>query len=178
MNKLTIPDKLYGRDQDIITMLEAFERSNRGHGEVMLVHGTSGAGKTSLVEALKMPVRERNGFFIKGKFDQFQQNIPYFAFRQALAELCREFQSTTPQQQSRFKSDILAAIGNNGQLLVDLVPEFETFLGTQPSMGEIGPQEARHRFADVIRSFLKAVCLLYTSPSPRDAHESRMPSSA
>ena len=26
--------------------------------------------------------------------------------------------------------------------------------------------------------FLKNLCLLYTSPSPRDAHESRMPSSA
>ena len=25
---------------------------------------------------------------------------------------------------------------------------------------------------------LKIICLLYTSPSPRDAHESRMPSSA
>ena len=24
----------------------------------------------------------------------------------------------------------------------------------------------------------KGICLLYTSPSPRDAHESRMPSSA
>ena len=36
---------------------------------------------------------------------------------------------------------------------------------------------------DVIRSTTTAVafleaCLLYTSPSPRDAHESRMPSSA
>ena len=31
---------------------------------------------------------------------------------------------------------------------------------------------------DIISNFGFQVCLLYTSPSPRDAHESRMPSSA
>ena len=31
---------------------------------------------------------------------------------------------------------------------------------------------------DVFRYNIKNNCLLYTSPSPRDAHESRMPSSA
>ena len=30
----------------------------------------------------------------------------------------------------------------------------------------------------VMTLFLFVICLLYTSPSPRDAHESRMPSSA
>ena len=31
---------------------------------------------------------------------------------------------------------------------------------------------------DEVKSSLYNACLLYTSPSPRDAHESRMPSSA
>ena len=31
---------------------------------------------------------------------------------------------------------------------------------------------------EVISNVLPYICLLYTSPSPRDAHESRMPSSA
>jgi Cdc6-like AAA superfamily ATPase len=78
MRQLTIPNKLYGRDRDIITLLESFERINSGQGEVLLVPGSSGIGKTALVQELKTPIRDRNGFSIKGKFDQYQQNIPYF----------------------------------------------------------------------------------------------------
>ena len=158
MENLTIPNKLYGRDRDIAALLESFERISGGHGEVMLVHGLSGAGKTALVHELQLPIHARNGFFIKGKFNQYQQNIPYFAFKQALAELCRELQAGDMQQRSRFKSEILQAVGNHGQLLVDLVPEFAAFLGAQPSLGVVSPQEARYRFAEMFRNFLKTVC--------------------
>ncbi|MFZ2654252.1 MAG: AAA family ATPase [Victivallales bacterium] len=157
MDQLTIPNKLYGRGPDIITLLETFERVSVGHGEVLLVPGSSGVGKTALAQELQIPIRDRNGFFIRGKFDQYQQNIPYFAFRQALTELCRALQGDT-QQRSRFKADILQSIGNMGQVLVDLVPEFESFLGVQAPLGGISPQEAQHRFADVFRKFLKVVC--------------------
>ncbi|MCF8076941.1 MAG: AAA family ATPase, partial [Desulfotignum sp.] len=158
MDQLTIPNKLYGRERDITIMLESFERISRGHGEVLLVPGPSGVGKTALVKELQMPVLTRNGFFIRGKFDQYQQNIPYFAFRQALAELCREFQTGNVAQISKFKTDILLAIGSLGQVLVDLVPEFESFIGGQPPLEEISPQEARYRFAGVLRNFLKVIC--------------------
>ncbi|MBV5331584.1 AAA family ATPase, partial [bacterium] len=155
---LTIPNKLYGREQDIITLLESFERVSSGHGVVLLVSGSSGAGKTALVQELQRPVRERNGFFTSGKFDQFQQNIPYFAFRQALAELCRQLQAEDARRRSRFKADILEALGDLGQVLVDMVPEFESFLGVQPELGVISPQEARHRLAEVLQGFLKVIC--------------------
>ena len=38
--------------------------------------------------------------------------------------------------------------------------------------------EKKVEFKDEIEKILFRICLLYTSPSPRDAHESRMPSSA
>lgn len=157
MKQLTTPNKLYGRDRDISTMLESFERISSGHGEVLLVPGPSGVGKTALVHELRMPVRRRNGFFIQGKFDQYQQNVPYSAFRQALTELYLELQGDT-QLRSIYKADILRAVGNRGQVLIDLVPEFELFLGVQPPLEDISPQESRHRFAGVIQNFLKVIC--------------------
>jgi predicted ATPase/two-component sensor histidine kinase len=159
MVQLSLPNKLYGRDREIVTLLESFERVSSGHGEVLLVPGNAGVGKTALVHELEMPVRNRNGLFIKGKFDQYQQNIPYFAFLQALAELCRELQSGDMPQRSRSKATILRAIGNLGQVLIDLVPEFESLLGAQPPLEAISPQEARHRFADVFRNFFKVICV-------------------
>ena len=158
MTGLTIPDRLYGRGGEVDLLLESFERISSGHGEVLLVPGASGVGKTALVQQLQGPIRDRNGFFIRGKFEQYQQNVPYFAFRQALAGLCQELQSRDPQQRSRFKANILQAVGNLGQVLVGLAPEFGVFLGAQPPLEEVSPQEARHRFAALCRSLFKVVC--------------------
>ncbi|MCY2989278.1 MAG: AAA family ATPase [Planctomycetota bacterium] len=120
LTQLTIPNRLYGRDRDLTTLLETFERIGRGQGEILLVAGSSGVGKTALVQELRRPVLARNGFFIRGKFDQYQQSIPYFAFRQALTELCRELQSADQPRRQRWQGKILQALGNLGQLLVDL----------------------------------------------------------
>jgi len=158
MGQFMLSTRLYGRGLEIRTLLESFEHISSGHGQVLLVPGSSGVGKTALINELQKPVRERNGFFINGKFEQYQQNIPYFAFRQALAELCSELKSGNAQEYSRFKAEILESIGNLGQVLVDFVPEFESFLGVQPPLADISPQEARHRFADVFRNFLKVIC--------------------
>ena len=51
----------------------------------------------------------------------------------------------------------------------------ETVVDTEPDLGYI------HRGVEKIcesRDFTQITCLLYTSPSPRDVEESRMPSSA
>ena len=158
MGPLSIPNKLYGRDVEIATLLESFERVSRGRGEVLLVPGRPGVGKTALVQEVARPIWHRSGFFIQGKFDQYQQNTPYFAFRQALADLCRQLQSGDARQRARWKTSILEAVGDLGRLLVDLAPELEALLGAQPPLGDIGPQEARHRFAGVFRDFLQVVC--------------------
>ena len=158
MEHITIPEKLYGREKEISVLMESFERVSRGNAEVLLVPGHSGVGKTALVNELRKPVKAGNGFFITGKFEQYQQNVPYFAFRQALAELCKELQSEDEQQIIQFKTEILQALGTQAQVLIDLVPEFELFLGVQPPLGAIGPQEARHRFAEAMRNFLGVVC--------------------
>lgn len=159
MKRIQISNKLYGRKNEISCLLESFENISCGFGKVLLVPGYSGVGKTALVQELQNPVQDRNGFFVNGKFDQFQQNIPYFAFKQALTELCLKLQSEDKSQSLRFKENINKAIGNQGQVLIDFVPEFKSFLGSQPSLEEISPQEARHRFANVFRNFLKVICL-------------------
>ena len=42
----------------------------------------------------------------------------------------------------------------------------------------VKPSEHRESFSDCGISFVSNSCLLYTSPSPRDKRQSRMPSSA
>lgn len=156
--QLHIPGKLYGRDKAIHALLDAFEQVCRGSGKVQLVAGHSGVGKTSLVLEVRGSVGRSNGFFIEGKFNQYQQDVPYFAIRQALTALCRELDRDDDLQRQHWKTRLLQAVGSLGQLLVDLVPELESLLGKQPPVADISPLEARHRFGGVFREFLKVLC--------------------
>jgi len=78
-DRFQIPQKLYGRDLEIATLLQVFDYISQGHSQMMLVAGHSGIGKTSLVQEVYKPITKRRGYFISGKFDQFQRNVPYSA---------------------------------------------------------------------------------------------------
>ncbi|MFG3817752.1 ATP-binding protein, partial [Limnothrix redekei] len=83
-DRFLIPEKLYGREAEVKTLLKSFERVSQGASELMLVAGFSGIGKTAVVNEVHKPITQQKGYFIKGKFDQFNRNIPLSAFVQAL----------------------------------------------------------------------------------------------
>lgn len=91
-NKLQIPRKLYGREQEIEKLIVAFERvcaADCSHSEILLVSGYSGTGKSMLVPEIYRPITKARGYFISGKFDQYQRNIPYSAVIKAFSQLVR-----------------------------------------------------------------------------------------
>lgn len=157
-SRLNIPTRLYGRDSTLEEMVGTFERVCEGAGMLMLVPGYSGVGKTSLVQQLKMPASRRNGFFCQGKFNQFQQGVPYFAIQQALTDLLYQLLREEESRKNEWRQKILEAVGNLGQLLIDLSPKFEALIGPQPQVANITPMEARHRFTDLFRNIIKVFC--------------------
>jgi len=156
--KLQIPQKLYGRDSQINTLLQAFERVSQGAAEMMLVAGYSGVGKTALVRSVHKPMTSRRGYFAAGKFDQFQKNIPYSAITQAFNEFCRYLLMENTETLANWQSQILAAVGNNGRIIIDVIPDLELVIGTQPKVAKIGTTEAQNRFQMLLLNFIKALC--------------------
>ncbi len=140
-------------------LLSAFNRSSSGYGEILLVPGQSGIGKTSLIQSLQIPIETKNGCFVQGKFDQYQQNTPYYAVRQALSQLWQKMQPDTDVEVELLHERIRQAVGGLGSLLVTLIPEIGQVFDKQTQIEEIGLLEARYRFANVIQKFLQAVCL-------------------
>ncbi len=77
LDRFQLPQRLYGRDAHVATLLRSFERIlQEGQSELILVRGYSGIGKSSVVHALREPVVRRRGFFLSGKSEQFQGDIP------------------------------------------------------------------------------------------------------
>jgi predicted ATPase/serine phosphatase RsbU (regulator of sigma subunit)/tRNA A-37 threonylcarbamoyl transferase component Bud32 len=156
--KLQIPQKLYGRDSQVKTLLQAFERVSQGATEMMLVAGYSGVGKSALVREVHKPMTERRGYFAAGKFDQFQKNIPYSAITQAFNEFCHYLLMESAETLANWQNKILEAVGNNGQIIIDVIPDLELVIGSQPAVAEVGPTEAQNRFNLFFLNFIKALC--------------------
>jgi predicted ATPase len=101
---------------------------------------------------------EKRGYFAAGKFDQFQKNIPYSAISQAFNEFCRYLLMENAETLANWQSKILAAVGNNGQIIIDVIPDLELIIGKQPAVAKVGPTEAQNRFQMFFLNFVKALC--------------------
>ncbi|MCT7984892.1 AAA family ATPase [Laspinema sp. A4] len=152
--KLEIPQKLYGRDRELAQLLVAFERVCGGAAELILVAGYSGVGKSALVQETQKPLVKHRGYFISGKFDQFKRNIPYDSLIQAFQSLIRQIFTENEAQIQGWKEKLLAALGPNGQAIVDVIPTVEFIIGKQPPLPELGPTESQNRFTQVFKQFI------------------------
>ncbi|MCT7966966.1 AAA family ATPase [Laspinema sp. D1] len=153
--KLNISSKFYGRQAQIKTLWSAFERTLNFQREVMLVMGESGIGKTALVQQLESPIAKRNGYFISGKFDKNQQDIPYLGWIKAFEELVAHLLMEPDDRLDHWQEQLRIALGNNGQVIVDVIPEMELILGKQPPINSLPPAEAENRFHLTFQNFIK-----------------------
>ncbi|MEG3900800.1 AAA family ATPase [Microcoleus sp. B4-C5] len=154
-DRFTIPEKLYGREKEVAQLLAAFERVSTGSTEMMLVAGFSGIGKTAVVNEVHKPIVRQRGYFIKGKYDQFQRNIPFSAFVQAFRDLMGQLLSESDTELQTWKTQILAAVGDNGQVLIDVIPELERIIGAQPHATELSGSASQNRFNLLMQKFVQ-----------------------
>ena len=178
-DKFQIPQKLYGREVEVETLLEAFDRvagdgkspqsslegkaleisPGDGKGiEMMLVAGYSGIGKSALVAEIHKPNTRLRGYFTEGKFDQFQRSVPYSAIVSAFKGLMRQLLTESSSQLTQWREKLLAAVGSNGQVIIDVIPEVELIVGKQPAVLELGPTEAQNRFNRIFGQFIRSFC--------------------
>lgn len=154
----TAAHKLYGRETERVTLLQAYDRACRGEREAILISGYSGIGKTSLIRETYLPVTRQKAYFVGGKFDQLQRTRPYSAWIEALHKLMMLVLAEPEESLDRWRRRIGLALGPSG-VLAQLVPEIATLLGPLPPPPELPPAEALHRFNDAFRRFLGCFCL-------------------
>jgi len=157
-DKFQLPQKLYGREAETQVYLEAFEQVSQGMSQWMLIAGYSGIGKSALVHEIYKPITQKQGYFITGKFDQFQRNVPYSALVQAFADLVRQLLMESEQQLCTWKQQLLKALGPNGQVIIEVIPEIEWIIGHQPEIPALGATEAQNRFNLVFQNFVQVFC--------------------
>ncbi len=154
-SRFHLPQTLYGREAEIEKMLDAFEHVSRGGRMLMLIAGYSGIGKTCLVQELFRPITMRRGYFVSGKFDQFQRTVPYSALVIALQALISQLLTEDEVSVMRWRKLLQDALEQNGQLIIDVIPELELILGPQTPIAALPPREAQNRFNMVFQRFIR-----------------------
>ena len=154
-SQLFIPEKLYGREREIESLLAAFDGVlASGVPELVLVSGYSGIGKSAVVNELHKVLVLPRGLFASGKLDQYKRDIPYATLAQAFQNLIRQLLGQSEAEITKWRHDLVGALGPNGRLIADLVPELKLIIGEQPVVPELPPQEAKGRFHLVFRRFI------------------------
>ncbi|HEY9614982.1 AAA family ATPase [Allocoleopsis sp.] len=154
-DRFFIPEKLYGRETEVTTLLAAFERVSQGNTEMMLVAGFSGIGKTAVVHEVHKPIVRQRGYFISGKFDQFKRNIPFYSLVQAFQKLMGQLLTESTVSLQEWKTKILSVLGENAQVMIDVIPELERLIGKQPTVTELEGGAAQNRFNLLFGKFLR-----------------------
>ncbi|HEY9611562.1 trifunctional serine/threonine-protein kinase/ATP-binding protein/sensor histidine kinase [Allocoleopsis sp.] len=153
-DRFVIPEKLYGRETEVATLLAAFDRVAKGSTQMMLVAGFSGIGKTAVVNEVHKPIVRQRSYFITGKFDQFKRNIPFSALVQAFQNLIQQLLAESPAQLQQWKAKILSELGENAQVIIDVIPELERIIGKQPPVPELSGSAAQNRFNLLLQKFI------------------------
>ncbi|MGK3989879.1 AAA family ATPase [Sorangium sp. So ce136] len=157
--RFQIPQKLYGREREAGALVAAFERMvERGAPEFLLVSGYAGVGKSSLVRELYRPIARQRGLFAAGKFDQLHRHVPCSTFIQALRDLVIGILGGSEPAVSEWRGRLSAALGQNAQLVIEVIPEVELILGKQPPVPELPLADTQRRFTMVFQRLLGAFC--------------------
>ncbi len=172
-DRFQIPQKLYGREAEIFQLVSAFERVSSSphnepaiaHGdgvivsnEIMLISGHPGIGKSALVAELRKAIIAKRGYFISGKFEQLTSHIPYLALVNAFRALIEQILTESEEQLQEWREKILAALGEQGQIIIDVIPELELIIGEQPAVAEVGLLETQNRFSLLLKNFVRVFC--------------------
>ncbi len=150
-----IPEKLYGREEEISTLMSVYDEACDSSRQLLLIAGYSGVGKSALVREIHKPIIVRNGFFIEGKFDQFTSNVPYSGLIQAFRELVALLLKLPEKDLENYRIKILSELQDNAGLLTALIPELIAVVGNQAAAPELGPAEAQKRLMSVFSDFIK-----------------------
>jgi PAS domain S-box-containing protein len=154
-DRLLIPERLYGREREVEALRNSFERvAASGRPELVLVSGCSGIGKSSVVNELHKILLFKPGLFAAGKFDQYKRVVPYSALADAFQDLIRMMLGRSEPELARWRGAITEALGQNAQLMVNLIPELESVIGPQPPVSELPPHDAQNRFQMAFRRFV------------------------
>ncbi|SMF60059.1 protein kinase domain-containing protein [Pseudobacteriovorax antillogorgiicola] len=147
--RFEIPPKLYGREEEIEAVTLALDKAFQGASELLLVSGYSGSGKSALINETHRMMSHVDRYYCRGKYDQFNQNVPYSAFVEALSSLINQGILTgSDEELAKWRNRLTESLASNLDLIATIIPELRMVVDVKSVTGNnIKDSEKRFHFA-------------------------------
>ena len=155
-DRFILSQRIYGRELERSRLRASLESAQHGGRALWIVSGRAGIGKTVLVHELDGLLEK--GHFISGKFGQYSRGRPYSALIDAFDMLARQLMSRSDADLAVWGAELVAVLGSNAAVILDVLPVFEAIIGKQPPAPTLDATEAQNRFHFVFHAFVRSFC--------------------
>jgi histidine kinase len=155
--KFSLSQKIYGRNDELKKLSNSYKNVLSGKKELVLIAGDAGVGKTALVYELHRELDLKKGFFIEGKFEKLNTDLPYFGWIRAFTSFLENVLSEEESDLLKWQIRLTEALGNSGKVLTDILPKLSLIIGDQPAVPELPPLESQNRIIYILKQFIKTI---------------------
>lgn len=155
--KFKLPQTLFGREMEIELLSNEVEKASNGNCRLCLVTGEAGVGKSAVIGQAQNLIFREKGLFFSGKYDQLQAKTPFSALLQALSKMLQHILQEPETVKQSWQSRINSAIGQQGRVLLEVLPELEALLFECPAVEGLPALEAQIRFNRTFLDLIRAL---------------------
>ena len=155
--RFELSQQLYGRELELEKLLSEFENIRQGSLSVMMVIGSPGIGKTSIIQELRKSIFARRGWFAAGKYDALGRGTPYSGIQNVLRDLWRQLLTYEPEVVATYRRKLDEVLGQNLGVIVNMAPELASIVGEPPPVRKLGMLESKNRLHLCMQHTLQAM---------------------
>ncbi len=153
-----LPEKTYGRQDALELLSAALERAREKHFEAVFISGPSGMGKSILIREAWARAEKTDLIFLNGTFKNYNKKIPYSGVTEALRGVVNQILTLPEKAAAGWQVRIREALGQQGILMTNIIPELELLVGKQPELSdEAAPEAAENRLQTLFLQLIAAL---------------------
>jgi tetratricopeptide (TPR) repeat protein/tRNA A-37 threonylcarbamoyl transferase component Bud32 len=153
--KLTYRTRLVGRKKEKKMLDALFGAAEKGQGQICLVSGRAGQGKSRLVSEMRDHVVQRGGDYVFGRCFRQENKTPYQPFAEILNSYLNQLQQLSPKEKRRRIKRIKETVGEQAEIILRLNPDIKDMLGDVPTIVKLDPEKENRRFIMVCAKFFQ-----------------------
>ncbi len=152
--RLSFKTGLISREAELKNLMSLYGKALDNKGNVCLISGEAGKGKTRLVEELRSFVYSIGGLFIYGKCFSGKSKTPYGAIKDALNIYLKIYQDYPDEKKLKIKNELIEMTGNLSGIILQLSASFSVIFENSEELVRLEAEREKKRFLMVAAQFI------------------------
>lgn len=153
LKNLAYSTSLVGRVGEFNQLRSFIRQTTRSHGNICLVYGEAGIGKTRLVEEALKSIHTVRGILIRGKCDQYESKTPFKVFAEVIRIYITNLERRSNKERDLLITKMRESVGELAGEVVKIASEITKLLGEPNELVELDAEKEKMRFLVTATNF-------------------------